>query len=81
MLFQIKGKQCGVTPSQDSDTLFLGNICKTWTKEAVSTTFWSNYFRFARFFSGWFEDLMYSSLLVTLSSVEREVETLWCGER
>ena len=34
--FQINGKQCGVTPSQDSDTLFLGNICKTWTKEAVS---------------------------------------------
>ncbi|GAV71505.1 RRM_1 domain-containing protein [Cephalotus follicularis] len=29
----IHGKQCGVTPSQDSDTLFLGNICKTWTKE------------------------------------------------
>ena len=35
-LFQVKGKQCGVTPSQDNDTLFLGNICKTWTKEAVS---------------------------------------------
>lgn len=34
--FQINGKQCGVTPSQDSDTLYLGNICKTWTKEAVS---------------------------------------------
>lgn len=31
----IHGKQCGVTPSQDSDTLFLGNICKTWTKEAL----------------------------------------------
>ncbi|KAF9668722.1 hypothetical protein SADUNF_Sadunf14G0033100 [Salix dunnii] len=31
----INGKQCGVTPSQDSDTLFLGNICKTWTKEAM----------------------------------------------
>ncbi|XP_042062768.1 uncharacterized protein LOC121806710 isoform X1 [Salvia splendens] len=29
------GKQCGVTPSQDSDTLFLGNICRTWTKEAL----------------------------------------------
>ncbi|CAN6562481.1 unnamed protein product [Malus baccata var. baccata] len=28
----INGKQCGVTPSQDSDTLFLGNICKTWKK-------------------------------------------------
>jgi len=34
--FQINGKQCGVTPSQDSDTLYLGNICKTWKKEAVS---------------------------------------------
>ncbi|KAI4354652.1 hypothetical protein L6164_003501 [Bauhinia variegata] len=31
----INGKQCGVAPSQDSDTLFLGNICKTWTKEAL----------------------------------------------
>lgn len=33
---QINGKQCGVAPSQDSDTLFVGNICKTWTKVAVS---------------------------------------------
>ncbi|KAL9234339.1 hypothetical protein vseg_009222 [Gypsophila vaccaria] len=31
----VKGKQCGVTPSQDSDTLFLGNICKTWTTEKL----------------------------------------------
>uniref|UniRef100_A0A803NBH2 RRM domain-containing protein n=1 Tax=Chenopodium quinoa TaxID=63459 RepID=A0A803NBH2_CHEQI len=31
----VNGKQCGVTPSQDSDTLFLGNICKTWTKEKL----------------------------------------------
>ncbi|KAL3537096.1 hypothetical protein ACH5RR_000462 [Cinchona calisaya] len=31
----VHGKQCGVTPSQDSDTLFLGNICKTWTKESL----------------------------------------------
>ncbi|GAB2290127.1 hypothetical protein Dimus_024412 [Dionaea muscipula] len=31
----VNGKQCCVTPSQDSDTLFLGNICKTWTKEAL----------------------------------------------
>ncbi|KAG7946079.1 hypothetical protein I3843_14G020100 [Carya illinoinensis] len=31
----INGKQCGVSPSQDSDTLFVGNICKTWTKEAL----------------------------------------------
>ncbi|KAF8411430.1 hypothetical protein HHK36_003979 [Tetracentron sinense] len=29
----VNGKQCGVSPSQDSDTLFVGNICKTWTKE------------------------------------------------
>ncbi|VFQ69982.1 unnamed protein product [Cuscuta campestris] len=32
----VNGKECGVTPSQDSDTLFLGNICKTWTKEALN---------------------------------------------
>ncbi|XP_031482665.1 uncharacterized protein LOC116252498 isoform X1 [Nymphaea colorata] len=31
----VNGKQCGVSPSQDSDTLFVGNICKTWTKEAL----------------------------------------------
>ncbi|KAM7472017.1 hypothetical protein LguiA_010200 [Lonicera macranthoides] len=31
----VHGKQCGVTPSQDNDTLFLGNICKTWTQEAL----------------------------------------------
>ncbi|XWS77348.1 hypothetical protein CRYUN_Cryun01aG0253600 [Craigia yunnanensis] len=31
----INGKKCGVTPSQDSDTLFLGNICRTWKKEAL----------------------------------------------
>ncbi|TMX05470.1 hypothetical protein EJD97_018992 [Solanum chilense] len=31
----INGKQCGVSPSQDNDTLFLGNVCKTWTKEAL----------------------------------------------
>ncbi|GAA0173891.1 RNA metabolism protein [Lithospermum erythrorhizon] len=31
----VNGKQCGVTPSHDSDTLFIGNICKTWTKEAL----------------------------------------------
>jgi hypothetical protein len=32
---QVNGKQCGVAPSQDSDTLFVGNICKTWGKEDV----------------------------------------------
>ncbi|XP_057858065.1 uncharacterized protein LOC131067145 isoform X1 [Cryptomeria japonica] len=31
----IRGKRVGVAPSEDNDTLFLGNICKTWTKEAV----------------------------------------------
>ncbi|CAL1388892.1 unnamed protein product [Linum trigynum] len=31
----INGKHCGVSPSKDSDTLFLGNICKTWTKDAL----------------------------------------------
>nr|GEW46232.1 heterogeneous nuclear ribonucleoprotein Q-like [Tanacetum cinerariifolium] len=31
----IKGKQCGVAPSQDSDTLFVGNICKTWSKDML----------------------------------------------
>lgn len=31
----IRGKRCGLAPSEDNDTLFLGNICKTWTKEAV----------------------------------------------
>ncbi|KAJ1272087.1 hypothetical protein BS78_06G175900 [Paspalum vaginatum] len=29
----VRGKQCGVAPSHDNDTLFVGNICKTWTKE------------------------------------------------
>ncbi|XP_019224504.1 PREDICTED: heterogeneous nuclear ribonucleoprotein R-like isoform X2 [Nicotiana attenuata] len=31
----VNGKQCGVSPSQDNDTLFLGNVCKSWTKEAL----------------------------------------------
>ncbi|XP_073288584.1 uncharacterized protein [Primulina huaijiensis] len=31
----VNGKQCGVSPSQDSDTLFLGNVCRTWTKAAL----------------------------------------------
>ncbi|XP_018625786.1 uncharacterized protein [Nicotiana tomentosiformis] len=31
----IRGKRCGTAPSEDNDTLFLGNICNTWTKEAV----------------------------------------------
>lgn len=32
---QIHGKRCGTAPSEDNDSLFLGNICNTWTKEAV----------------------------------------------
>ncbi|KAK4262088.1 hypothetical protein QN277_027695 [Acacia crassicarpa] len=31
----IRGKRCGTAPSEDNDTLFLGNICNTWTKEAI----------------------------------------------
>ncbi|KAI5428256.1 hypothetical protein KIW84_033307 [Lathyrus oleraceus] len=31
----INGKQCGITPCQDNDTLYLDNICKTWKKEAL----------------------------------------------
>ncbi|KAG6503622.1 hypothetical protein ZIOFF_035939 [Zingiber officinale] len=31
----VRGKRCGTAPSEDNDTLFLGNICNTWTKEAV----------------------------------------------
>ena len=26
---QVKGKHCGVSPSQDNDTLYMGNICET----------------------------------------------------
>ncbi|XP_068641351.1 heterogeneous nuclear ribonucleoprotein Q-like isoform X2 [Aristolochia californica] len=31
----VHGKRCGVSPSQDSDTLFVGNICKNWSKEVL----------------------------------------------
>lgn len=31
----IRGKRCGTAPSEDNDTLFVGNICNTWTKEAI----------------------------------------------
>ncbi|CAJ2635722.1 unnamed protein product [Trifolium pratense] len=31
----IHGKRCGTAPSEDNDTLFLGNICNTWTKEDI----------------------------------------------
>lgn len=32
---QVKDKRCGVSPSQDNNTLYMGNICKTWTKDVV----------------------------------------------
>ena len=32
---QIRDKECGVVPSEDNDTLFLGNISKSWKKEQV----------------------------------------------
>ncbi|KAA8531961.1 hypothetical protein F0562_006897 [Nyssa sinensis] len=31
----IRGKRCGTASSEDNDTLFLGNICNTWTREAI----------------------------------------------
>lgn len=31
----INGKRCRTAPCEDNDTLFLGNICNTWTKEAI----------------------------------------------
>lgn len=32
---EVKGKQVRISASQDNDTLYMGNICKTWTKEKV----------------------------------------------
>ncbi|KAH9609063.1 hypothetical protein KSS87_021823 [Heliosperma pusillum] len=32
----ISGKRCGTAASEDNDTLFVGNICNTWTKEAIN---------------------------------------------
>eukprot|EP00252_Welwitschia_mirabilis_P027288 TRINITY_DN9327_c0_g1_i1.p1 TRINITY_DN9327_c0_g1~~TRINITY_DN9327_c0_g1_i1.p1 ORF type:complete len:684 (+),score=183.24 TRINITY_DN9327_c0_g1_i1:175-2226(+) len=32
---QVRGKQCGVTRSQDNETLYVRNVCRTWTKEAL----------------------------------------------
>lgn len=32
---QVRGKQCGVTRSQDNETLHVRNICKSWTKETL----------------------------------------------
>ncbi|KAK6945769.1 RNA recognition motif domain [Dillenia turbinata] len=46
----INGKHCGVAPVQDSDTLFVGNICKTWTKDVLKE-------KLARYGVDKFEDL------------------------
>ncbi|WOL19323.1 hypothetical protein Cni_G28121 [Canna indica] len=35
---EVRGKRVGISASQDNDTLYLGNICKTWTKEQVIET-------------------------------------------
>ncbi|XP_075483568.1 uncharacterized protein LOC142523701 isoform X1 [Primulina tabacum] len=32
----IHGKRCGTASIEGDDTLFLGNICNTWTKEAIN---------------------------------------------
>uniref|UniRef100_A0A7N0UBV3 RRM domain-containing protein n=1 Tax=Kalanchoe fedtschenkoi TaxID=63787 RepID=A0A7N0UBV3_KALFE len=32
----IGGLSCSIGPSEDNDTLFLGNICNTWAKEAIN---------------------------------------------
>lgn len=32
---KIRDKECGVVPSEDNDTLFIGNISKSWKKEQV----------------------------------------------
>lgn len=34
-LNQVHGKRCDVTASRENDTLFVGNICKTWSQELV----------------------------------------------
>ncbi|KAJ4951384.1 hypothetical protein NE237_028216 [Protea cynaroides] len=35
---EVRGKRVGLSASQDNDTLYMGNICKTWTKEQVLET-------------------------------------------
>uniref|UniRef100_A0A1D1XE69 Heterogeneous nuclear ribonucleoprotein Q n=1 Tax=Anthurium amnicola TaxID=1678845 RepID=A0A1D1XE69_9ARAE len=35
---EIRGKRVGISASVDNDTLYLGNICKTWTKDHVLET-------------------------------------------
>ncbi|KAL7001642.1 hypothetical protein U1Q18_002794 [Sarracenia purpurea var. burkii] len=35
---QVRGKRAKISASQDNDTLYVGNICKLWTKERVLET-------------------------------------------
>ncbi|KAF8380434.1 hypothetical protein HHK36_027921 [Tetracentron sinense] len=35
---EVRGKRVGISPSQDNGTLYIGNICKAWTKEHVLET-------------------------------------------
>ncbi|XP_057482001.1 uncharacterized protein LOC130768908 isoform X2 [Actinidia eriantha] len=35
---QVRGKRVKISASQDNDTLYMGNICKLWTKERVLET-------------------------------------------
>ncbi|KAA8533828.1 hypothetical protein F0562_031345 [Nyssa sinensis] len=35
---EVRGKHVKISASQDNDTLYMGNICKTWTKEHVLGT-------------------------------------------
>nr|CAD1844350.1 unnamed protein product [Ananas comosus var. bracteatus] len=35
---EVKGKRVGISASQDNDTLYLGNICKSWSKDQVVET-------------------------------------------
>eukprot|EP00250_Pteridium_aquilinum_P019867 c24612_g1_i1 orf=585-3026(-) len=32
---KIRDRECAVVPSEDNDTLFVGNICKSWTSDQV----------------------------------------------
>lgn len=36
---KVGGKHVKISASQDNDTLYMGNICKLWTKELVSFEF------------------------------------------
>lgn len=35
----MRGKKVGISAGQDNDTLYVGNICKTWSKEHVMFNF------------------------------------------